>query len=71
MTQAIDQKHLHSIVSKLGIFDENSYSHASTGGWRILKSRGDKDANHSSVASKVWETINGYDLRDSLQETLN
>jgi hypothetical protein len=36
-----------------------------------LKSRKDKDANHSSVASKVWETITGYDLRENLQETLN
>ncbi len=61
---------MKNVVQILNNVEANSTG-ALPGGWRILKSRNDKDANHSSVASKVWETITGEDLRDMLQDTLS
>lgn len=43
---------------------------SATGGWTILKSRPDKDANFSAVAEKVWKTIKNGLSSELLYETL-
>ena len=35
-----------------------------------MRKRTDKNANPKVIADKIWKTIDGYDLREDLQEML-
>jgi hypothetical protein len=36
-----------------------------------MRKRTDKAANPKMIADKIWKTIDGYDIREDLQETLS
>lgn len=36
-----------------------------------MRKRTDKAANPKMIADKIWRTIDGYDIREDLQEILN